>query len=93
VYLRPVADLFMGGMTFRERWLKLFAKTVTVETVDYLTEPNDITPDLCILASLIPSSEFVDAVQSLAPFQKLVCEGRVLAYHGGIASNDSMLDS
>ncbi|GIR50676.1 MAG: hypothetical protein CM15mP59_4180 [Flavobacteriaceae bacterium] len=82
VYLRPVADLFMGGMTFRERWLKLFAKTVTVETVDYLIEPNDITPDICILASLIPTSEFVDAVQSLTPNQKLVCEDEVLAYHG-----------
>lgn len=93
VYLRPVADVFMGGMTFRERWLKLFAKSVTVETVDYLTEPNDIIPDICILASLIPTSEFVDAVQSLAPNQKLVCEGDVLAYHGGIASNDSILDS
>lgn len=93
VYLRPVADLLMGGMTFRERWLKLLATTVTVETLDYLKEPSDLTPDICILASLLPTLDFVDAVHSLAPNQKLVCAGEVLAYHGGLASNDSILDS
>ena len=93
VHLRPVADVFMGSLTFRERWKKLLADTVSTETVDHLAVAEDSKPDRCVLAALIPTTDFVEAVRALAPNQKLVCEDVVLAYHGELASNDPALAS
>ena len=93
VYLRPVADLFMGALTFRERWKHLTADSVSVETVDSLQESEESTPDRCVLAALIPTTSFVESVQALAPNQKLVCDDLVLAYHGELPSNDPALAS
>ena len=81
VYLRPVADVFMGALTFRDRWKRLLADTVSTETVDHLVVNEVSKPDRCVLAALIPTADFVEAVQSLTPNQKLVCEDMVLAYH------------
>lgn len=93
VYVRPVADVFVGAFTFRKRWEKLLADTVSTETVDHLVVDEDSKPDRCVLAALIPTVSFVKAVQALAPNQKLVCEDVVLAYHGELASNDPALAS
>ena len=93
VYLRPVADVFMGALTFRDRWKRLLADTVSTETVDHLVVNEVSKPDRCVLAALIPTADFVEAVQSLTPNQKLVCEDMVLAYHGELASNDPTLAS
>ena len=93
VYLRPVADVFMGALTFRDRWKHLLADSVSVETVDSLQESEESTPDRCVLAALLPTTSFVEAVQSLTPNQKLVCDGLVLAYHGELPSNDPALAS
>lgn len=93
VYLRPVADVFMGALTFRDRWKHLQADSVSVETVDDSYDSEESTPDRCVLAALIPTTSFVDAVQALTPNQKLVCDDLVLAYHGELASNDPALAS
>ena len=93
VYLRPVADVFMGALTFRERWKHLAADSVSVETVDSLHESEESTPDRCVLAALLPTTSFVEAVQALTPNQKLVCDDLVLAYHGELLSNDPALAS
>ena len=93
VYLRPVADVFMGALTFRERWKHLAADSVRVETVDSLQESEESTPDRCVLAALLPTTSFVEAVQALTPNQKLVCDDLVLAYHGELLSNDPALAS
>ena len=93
VYLRPVADVFMGAFTFRNRWKHLLADSVSVETVDDLHEPEESTPDRCVLAALIPTTDFVEVVKALTPNQKLVCEDVVLAYHGELSSNDPALAS
>lgn len=93
VYLRPVADVFMGALTFRERWKHLTADSVSVETVDSLQESEESTPDRCVFAALIPTTSFVESVQALAPNQKLVCDDLVLAYHGELPSNDPALAS
>ena len=93
VYLRPVADVFMGALTFRDRWYNLAADTVSVETVDNLNKYKESTPDRCVLAALIPTTSFVESVQALAPNQKLVFDDLVLAYHGGLPSNDPALAS
>ena len=93
VYLRPVADVFMGALTFRDRWKHLLADSVSVETVDTLRESEESTPDRCVLAALLPTTRFVESVQALAPNQKLVCDDLVLAYHGKLPSNDPALAS
>ena len=93
VYLRPVADLFMGALTFRERWKHLTADSVSVETVDSLQESEESTPDRCVLAALLPTASFVESVQALTPNQKLVCDDLVLAYYGELPSNDPALAS
>ena len=93
VYLRPVADVFMGALTFRDRWKHFLADSVSVETVDDSLESEESTPDRCVLAALLPTTSFVESVQALAPNQKLVCDDLVLAYHGELASNDPALDS
>ena len=93
VYLRPVADVFMGALTFRDRWKHLLADSVSVETVDSLQESEESTPDRCVLAALLPTTSFVESVQALAPNQKLVCDDLVLAYHGELLSNDPALNS
>ena len=93
VYLRPVADVFMGALTFRDRWKHLLADSVSVETVDSLYESEESTPDRCVLAALLPTISFVESVQALAPNQKLVCDDLVLAYHGELPSNDPALAS
>ena len=58
VYLRPVADVFMGALTFRDRWKHLLADSVSVETVDSLHESEESTPDRCVLAALLPTTRF-----------------------------------
>ena len=93
VYLRPVADVFMGALTFRERWKYLLANSVSVETVDALLEPEESSPDRCVLAALIPTTSFTDSVKALTPNQKLVCDDLLLAYHGELPCNDPALDS
>jgi UDP-N-acetylglucosamine diphosphorylase/glucosamine-1-phosphate N-acetyltransferase len=93
VYLRPVADVFMGALTFRDRWYNLLADSVSVETVDNLNENTESTPDRCVLAALIPTTSFVESVLALAPNQKLVFDDLVLAYHGELPSNDPALAS
>ena len=93
VYVRPVADVFVGAFTFRKRWEQLLADTVSTETVDHLVVAEDSKPDRCVLAALIPTTSFVEAVKGLTPNQKLVCDDVVLAYHGELASNDPALDS
>jgi UDP-N-acetylglucosamine diphosphorylase/glucosamine-1-phosphate N-acetyltransferase len=80
VYLRPVADVFMGD-------------SVSVETVDSLHESEESTPDRCVLAALLPTASFVESVQALTPNQKLVCDDLVLAYYGELPSNDPALAS
>jgi UDP-N-acetylglucosamine diphosphorylase/glucosamine-1-phosphate N-acetyltransferase len=93
VYLRPVADVFMGALTFRDRWKNLLADSVSVETVDSLHESEESTPDRCVLAALLPTASFVESVQALTPNQKLVCDDLVLAYYGELPSNDPALAS
>ena len=93
VYLRPVADVFMGALTFRKRWKHLLAYSVSVETTESLLEPEESIPDRCVLAALLPTTSFVKAVQALAPNQKLVCDDLVLAYYGELPSNDPALAS
>lgn len=91
VYLRPVADIFMGMMTFRDRWARLMETTVDVETISYLSVPKASKADVCILASVIPSKFFLQAVRSLQPGQKLESNGTLLAYHGDAFSDDSLV--
>lgn len=92
VYVRPVADLFMGMMTFRDRWVLLTGAEISVETQTYLQEDLVQTADFCVLASCVPDDVFVEAVMSLKPKQKLMFEGQLLAYHGALTSDEDGLD-
>ena len=91
VYLRPVADLFMGMMTFKERWSLLTGAHMSVETVPYLQSEDEKDADFSVLASCLPDSVFVDAVLSLKPNEKLMHQGQMLAFHGSFHSQDLAL--
>ena len=85
VYLRPVADLMMGMMTFRDRWSLLVNADISVETASYLQEKPMQSADFCVLASCVPDTRFVEAVLSLKPKEKLMYNDQLLAYNGVMA--------
>lgn len=92
VYLRPVADLMMGMMTFRERWALLTNAEISVETMDYLQEDPLHTANFCVLASCFPDATFVEAVLSLKPKEKLMYNNHLVAYNGSLTYSDAELN-
>ena len=91
VYLRPVADLMMGMMTFRDRWSLLVNADISVETASYLQEKPMQSADFCVLASCVPDTRFVEAVLSLKPKEKLMYNDQLLAYNGSLSFHDNGL--
>ncbi len=92
-YTRCVADIFMGTMTFRDRWKKQLNLPCSVETEAYLAESEVEKPERCILASCLPSSSLIKAIHHLKPHQKLISNNLLLAYHGHVLSSSKELDT
>ena len=85
VYTRPVADLFLGGMTLAKRWSISLQASIVVETESYL---QSVTPDfdVAILAGCLPNPSFVQAIKELKTEQKIVVAGQLIAFKGAMSS-------
>ncbi len=91
-YTRPVADLFLGGMTLANRWSRVLDATVVVETEAYL---QSATPafDIAILASCLPNPSLLTALKNLESGQKILADGQLIAFKGATSSTDAALDN
>ena len=92
VYTRPVAQLFIGGMTLASRWERLLHASVVSETETYL-QPKTPSFDVAVLGGCLPSSALVAAVQQLQDGQKLVHENTLIAFKGAASSAADELNS
>lgn len=92
VYTRPVAELFIGAMTFADRWSRVLDATVVVETEAYLqSETPDF--DLAILASCLPNPSLLMVLKNLESGQKIEVDGQLIAFKGATSSTDPALDN
>ncbi len=92
VYTRPVAHLFVGGMTLASRWERLLDVSVVYETENYL-QPSTPSFDVAVLAGCLPTSALKEAVHHLKDGQKLLYKDTLVAFKGAASSEAEALDS
>lgn len=81
-YTRPLADLRLGILTLREKWLKLGAEQASFLAVEPLREkfPPQFEKDSVFVAgSLHASQSLFESICALRPNQSLVKNGQLLA--------------
>ena len=81
-FMRPVAEIRLGILTFREKWeFLLKAKTSTL-TEAYLSEKFPIVKEksnILINGAICPSPELIKEIHALKPNQTLVAEDSIIA--------------
>lgn len=95
-YTRPIAELFLGMLTIRQKWEHHLNESTFSDTVDYLSElfPAVASREhLHIHASCLPNEQLVKAIQQLSSGQKLVKEEEVVAYIGADSYSNTQLDT
>lgn len=95
-HTRPVADIRCGIWTLRERWEHFTGAKTSILTEAYLQEvfPLVTTADnLLINAALVADRQLTDAIQQLAPGQRLVQDGLLLAARTGSIPGFEQTDS
>jgi UDP-N-acetylglucosamine diphosphorylase/glucosamine-1-phosphate N-acetyltransferase len=90
VYTRPVADLLIGGMSLAKRWSQALQAEVVVETEAYL-QIETPSFDLAIMAGCLPNPSLLSAVKKLRDGQKLMHDGKLIAFNGARSSTDKLL--
>ena len=90
VYTRPIADLLIGGMSLAKRWSQAVEAEVVVETEAYL-QADTPSFDLAIMAGCLPNPALLSAVRGLQDGQKLIHNGKVIAFNGARSSTDKLL--
>ena len=82
-YTKPLAELRMGILTFRERWELVLETRCTSWGEDFMQVkyPLEATSDnLVIEASLIPSESLISAFKALEPGEALFRDNRLMGY-------------
>lgn len=82
---KPVAELRMGILTFKERWENLLEGNFCYFTQDYLAEkfPLQIAPNnLYINPAYFPSEELVESIQHLKEGEALLFQNQTIAFLG-----------
>ncbi|TRO66672.1 GlmU family protein [Christiangramia sabulilitoris] len=82
-FTRPVAEIRIGILTFREKWEKLLGATTSTNTEDHLSAKWPLKIDkenICINSSVIPTRELAAKVKSLQNGDALVYKDQVIAY-------------
>lgn len=84
-FTRPIAEMRVGILTFKERWQKLLEiESVSYITEDYLQnkfpkpEPKE---SLFIVPNFIPSETIIPQIKNLKMGQALVYENEIVAAH------------
>ncbi len=85
VFTRPVADLFLGGMTLSKRWSLALDASVVAETESYL-QTNTPSFDVAVLAGCLPNPTLAQAIKELKDGQKIVAAGQLIAFKGASSS-------
>ena len=84
-YTKPLAELRMGILTFRERWEKAIGEKCESWGPEYLKGKYPCAPDaenLVLRATLLPTPALLDKVKGLNPGEALYQEDQLLAYRG-----------
>ena len=84
VFTRPVGDLRVGILTFREKWQLIFGCNVTFYTEKFLQqkfpEPTSNKDYIVIAANTCPDMQLVEAISSLPENTVLEQDGQWIAY-------------
>jgi UDP-N-acetylglucosamine diphosphorylase / glucose-1-phosphate thymidylyltransferase / UDP-N-acetylgalactosamine diphosphorylase / glucosamine-1-phosphate N-acetyltransferase / galactosamine-1-phosphate N-acetyltransferase len=84
--IRPLADIRVGILTFRERWKLLLQTNVSSLTEEYLQkhEPGFSANEYCYInARLLPGREVIEAIQQLRSEEALVHNDVLIAVRTG----------
>lgn len=82
-FTRPVADMRLGILTFREKWEQFLGVKTSTQTQDYLSKKYPIrleTENLFINPAYQPDENLVKSIENLSMGEKLVYKGGVIAY-------------
>jgi len=95
-FTRPIADIRVGILTIREKWeMRLKSKTSTLSET-YLSRKFRIIKEddnVLINASVCPTSEVVEAILNLKPYQTVVYQDTIIALHVKAEDLDSLGDA
>ncbi|MDD2799783.1 MAG: putative sugar nucleotidyl transferase [Bacteroidales bacterium] len=86
-FTRPVAEIRVGILTICEKWEKLLSVSYSYLTEAYLQEKfplNDCVDNLFVNGNILPTAEFVIAIQSLQLGECLTLENETIAFRGSL---------
>lgn len=84
-YTKPLAELRMGILTFRERWEKVLGEKCESSGPQYLSGKYSCTPEaenLVLRATLLPTPALLKEMENLKVGEALYQEDQLLAYRG-----------
>lgn len=90
-YTRPMADMRMGMMTFRERWEHYLGVSSSSLTEGYLSTKYSLTlesDNLFIHGTLVATQQLVEQINQLTIGQGLTYEGDLIAYRSSNSVED-----
>lgn len=82
-FTRPVADIRVGILTLREKWEKHLGFTTTTVTEDYLAQKwpmVEMSENVLISASFIPTETLVDMIKGLVENQAIFYNDEPVAF-------------
>lgn len=81
---RSAADCIVGIDTIKEKWQRVFAKTVSIKTIDYLQPlyalPNCEGEVLYIASNTLPDYALMDKLRQLTEGQGLSKNGKIIGF-------------
>ena len=87
-FTRPVADLRVGILTFREKWERVLDGSYSYLTVDYLQEKfpvNEAEDNLFVAGNICPTTDLVAKIKMLNVGDVLISsQGEIIAFRGGL---------
>ncbi len=91
---KPIAELRIGILTIKEKWVKYLNANASFHTSDYLS--NKFAPVLSddnvfIHGSVLPDQDVIDDIRSLGTEEGLLHDGELLAYRAsGIKTKEQL---
>ncbi|UJH91985.1 GlmU family protein [Antarcticibacterium sp. 1MA-6-2] len=83
-FTRPVADIRVGILTIREKWERWLGSTTSTVTEDYLSHKwplVEMSENIMINASFLPTPELVAQIESLEEGQAIFFDEEVVAFY------------
>lgn len=92
VYTRPVSELRVGIDTIARKWQSMLPGNYSYDTVDYLRpkygEPCSGADCIHVAGNILPTPQLCRAVSELQPGERLISEGRLVAFRCGEKGTD-----